>query len=178
MVPHKRRHGGRSPKQTDDVRDLQAKKVYFLLWPNQKSEGFIRGGWIKGNVNIHNLLSIIATSSLYTCIHLPGLQIQLSVCKQSWEGGKRVVIHLRGVEYRRSRPKTVFIKDASPRASTIPSLPFPLNYCQLHGDQRVTFGSDHLLCSFWHTVSSFFDPRLVKSPTSWQPGCPVRREFI
>ena len=52
-------------------------------------------------------------------------------CFQSANRGGRsgkdsiVTPPLEGVEYSCSRPKTVFIKDASSRVSTIPSLPLP-----------------------------------------------------
>ena len=68
---------------------------------------------------------------VYSYIHLlgfPGLQTKLSVCKQSGEGGESVVTPaLEGVKHSCSRPKNVFIKYASSRGSTIPSLSFPLS---------------------------------------------------
>ena len=84
---------------------------------------------IKGRVNIlhilrHNRLSIIAVFSTSTWILKAVFRLQTEgegqvlsnqVLYHPWGGGERA----EGVEYSCSRPKTVIIKNASSRVSTI-----------------------------------------------------------
>ena len=87
---------------------LYAKDVILGCGSGQR---MLQTGWsILFNILHHKYPSIIAIS----CIHLPGLQTKLSVCKQRGEGGERVVTAPpEGIEHSCSRPKTVFIKHAS-----------------------------------------------------------------